>query len=309
MISKVKFKDFVDYDKRIGKMIITGLEGSGKTMLLARIAIGKMLHGMQDCWKSYSVVDTYNELGFNFSTNYEHLCFSNFGINCSGTKIPDRHNYVVNPYRLGLFDPLYETDYFPPYACHFLTEAYNFLNSYLYNKFRDSFKAFLKTCRQAKYDMVVDTHSFMDIFTGFRRLTNRFIYLYAPVQDIKDDRGVVVGHKLFVKEWRNNRDVEIFESSGKEINCETYDLILDKCMFENYDTEFCKYLHLQGRENQDFFITEFPKVCSKEDIDNIGERFGILPPEGFFKTSSNKKVESESSDVDEDESDNDIWNF
>lgn len=41
---KIKFKDFIDYNKRVGKMIVSGLEGAGKTLLLARIGVGKMLH-------------------------------------------------------------------------------------------------------------------------------------------------------------------------------------------------------------------------------------------------------------------------
>ena len=112
----IKFKDFINYEKRIGKMIITGVEGSGKTMLLTRIGVGKMLHGQQDCWKSYDVVDEYNAMGFNFSKNYEHLAFSNIDMNCAGTYIPDRKVYRCSPYRIGLFDEDFETIPYPPYS-------------------------------------------------------------------------------------------------------------------------------------------------------------------------------------------------
>lgn len=305
----VKFKDFIDYNKRLGKIIIIGIEGSGKTMLLSRIAIGKMLHGMQDCWKSYEVVDEYNALGFNFSKNYEHLAFSNIDINCLGTYIPDRVVYKCNPYRLGLYDPFFETDIYPPYSAMFLTEGYNFLNSYLYNKFRDSFKAYLKTCRQHKIDMVVDTHSIADICTIFKRLTNRFIYLYKPVEEIKDIHSIVVGHRMFVREWTNYRDVEAYEKSPNSCkNYDEYELIIDKCMYENYDTEFCKYLSLEGRQFQDYVIQVFDKIEKAEDLENFGEKFGIIAPEGFFIGDKRKKEASDLADSDE-EGPEDDWNY
>lgn len=291
------FKDFIDYNKRIGKMIIAGVEGAGKTELLAMILIGKMLHGMEDCWKSYDTVDEYNALGFNFSKNYEHLAFSNIDVNCEGTNIPDRKVYKCNPYRLGLFDPLYDTDYYPPYSLFGLTEGYNFLNAYLYNKFREGFRGWLKTCRQSKYDMVVDTHAFEDICTIFRRLTNRFIYLYKPVEDIKNRDGVIIGHRFFVKEWKTNRDAMLFEGSNKEVNCETYDLVVNMCLHDNYDTEYCKYLHLQGRKFQDFVIQNFPKIEKAEDLENFGEEFGIIPPEGFFVSNNKSSFGDKDKDV------------
>ena len=273
-------------------MIISGEEGTGKTLLLTMIAIGKMLHGIQDCWKSYKEVDKYNKLGFHFSKNYKHLCFSNIDINCLGTYIPDRKVYRCNPYRLGLFDKLFKTDFFPPYSLFCITEAYNVFNAYLYNKFRDSFKGFIKTSRHGKYDMVLDTQYFGDICTIFRRICNRFIYLHDDVEMIKDREGIVVGHKLHVTEWTSNRDVEYFESSSNKKNCKEYELMIHKCLFKNYDTEFCKYLHLLGRENQDFLIENFKKIEKIDDLDNFGEEFGMTPPDGFFMGGRKNEITS-----------------
>lgn len=300
----VKFKDFIDYDKRIGKIIISGLEGSGKTLLLTTIAVGKMLHGLQDCWKSYDLVDCYNELGYNFTKNYEHLCFANFDINCSGTCIPDRKVYRCNPFRLGLFDPFFETNLYPPYSLFCISEAYNVFNAYLYNRFRDGFKGFIKTSRQSKFDFVLDTQYFGDICTIFRRITNRFIYLNDNVEEIKNGDGVVIGHKFHVTEWRNNRDVEVFESSGKKQNCEDYVLIVDKCFYENFDTDYCRYLALMGRQFQDYLIEHFPAIKTVDDVENLCANFGLLPEEGFFVSfgKSNKvKVNIDNDLTDEDD--------
>lgn len=300
----IDFKDFINYDKRIGKMIIAGEEGSGKTLLLTMIAIGKMLHGLQDCWKSYKVVNEYNKLGYHFSKNYNHLCFANFDINCSGTNVPNRKVYRCNPYRLGLFDKLFKTDFFPPYSLFCITEAYNIFNAYLYNKFRDSFKSYIKTSRHGKYDMILDTQYFGDICTIFRRINNRFIYLQGEVEMLKDREGLVVGHKLHIVEWKSNRDVEYFEKTSNKKNCKEYDLIIRKCLFKNYDTEFCKYLHLIGRENQDFLIENFKKIEKIEDLTNFGEDFGMTPPDGFFIGSgkNNAVDKKDDSDLEENES-------
>lgn len=304
----VKFKDFINYDKRIGKMLIAGVEGSGKTLLLTRIAIGKIIHGLEDCWKSYDEVDFYNSLGMNLSKNYEHLCYTNYRVNCEGTEQPFDESYLVNPYKLGLFDENFDTDFFPPYSLFCITEGYNFLNSYLYDLFRETVKGWLKTCRQAKYGMVVDCHAFTDICTIFRRLTNRFIYLYKEVEDIVDRHGVIVGHKLYVMEWKNNRDAEVFESSGRVQNCEKYTLIIDKCMHENYDTNYCKYLHLVGRKMQDFFVQHFKDIENVDEIEDMLESFGTIPPEGYFKIKRSEtkknagdKVSKVESSDDEDE--------
>lgn len=285
----IKFNEFINYDKRIGKIIISGLEGSGKTLLLAAIAQGKMLHGLQDCWKSYDEVDKYNDLGYHFSKDYEHLCFGNFDVNCAGTSIPDRKIYRCNPYRLGLFDEDFVTEIYPPYSLFCITEAYNVFNAYLFNRFRDSFKGFIKTSRQCKFDIVLDTQYFGDICTIFRRITNRFIFLNQNIEEIKNRDGVVIGHKLFITEWHNNRDVEVFEASGKKQNCDEYVLILDRCLYDSYDTNFCRYLGLKGRAFQDYDIRHFSKIESVEDVEDLSNNFGILPEEGFFITFGKKK--------------------
>ena len=263
-------------------MIITGVEGSGKTMLLARIAIGKMLHGLEDCWKSYERVEEYNALGFHFTTEYEHLLFSNFDVNCYGTNIPDRVNYKCNPYRLGLFSPYYQTDFYPPYSLLCIMEGYNFLNSQLYDMFPENFKGWMRTCRQAGYDLVVDSHAFMDIFNQFRKLTKRFIHLYKEVEEIKDINGRIIDHKLYIREFSNYVDAERYEQNGVMNNCKEYELRLGMFMYPCYDTEQCRYLHLEGREEDDFTIEQSSPITSIEDLDHIGEKMGILPPEGFF---------------------------
>lgn len=284
------FNEFINYDKRIGKILIAGDEGSGKTLLLTCIAIGKMLHGLEDCRKSYDEVDRYNSFGYKFSKNYEHLCFSNYDINCIGTEIPSRKVYSFNPYRLGFYDSEYQTDFFPPYTLFCMTEGKNYLDSYEWDKFPNRYVSWLKTMRQAKYDMAVDSQSFNDICTAYKKITNRFIYLDKECVEIRDSKGNVIGHKLFVIEWKHFRDVDLFERTAKKQNCEEYELVIkDICLYENYDSYYCRLLHLKGRDNQDFRIEHFPQVSSIEDIDMFAEEFGFSVPDGFYKTKKKKE--------------------
>jgi len=283
-----KFSDFINYNKRIGKMIISGDEGFGKTLLLVRIAIGKMLNGIFDCQKSWDIVDSYNKFGFHFSKNYSHLLFANFPINSVNTEIPNRKCYVVNPFKIGYFDENYETDFLPPYALMCITEGKLYFDAYEWDKFPMRYVGYIKTMRQAYLDMVVDTQYFGDICTPLRRITNRFIYLQKECEEIKDLKGNVIGHKLFVIEFKNNRDVELFEKTSKKVNCEEYELIIDMCVYDNYDSHFCKFLHLMGRENQDFRIEHFPEIKTIEDINNFASEFGYQMPDGFLKSPPKK---------------------
>lgn len=290
---EIYFKDFINYEKRIGKMLIFGIEGTGKTLLLTAIAIGKMLHGWSDCVKSYEHVDYYNSLGLHLSKNYEHCCFSNFDIKCLHTNMPDRRSYVVDPFRLGFFREDYNTDFYPPESLLCITEGFNYFNAYMYEKFHPTFISFLKTLRQARMDMVVDSQEIGDLCTKFRHICNRFIYLEKQTEPILNVKGEIVGHRLFVVEWNNYRDVDVFENSTKRQNCKEYELILDSVIFGCYDTEFCKYLHIKGRENQDFHIEHFPDVKSIEDIEN-SDIINFTPPPGFLnvKEKSSKPVDN-----------------
>lgn len=296
---EIHFKDFIDYNKRIGKLLIFGVEGSGKTLLLTQIAIGKMLHGFEDCLKSYEQTDYYNSLGMHLDKNYEHCCFSNFDIKCLNTYMPDRRSYVCDPFKLGFFRDDYETDFYPPETLFVITEGFNYFNAYMYDKYHPTFISYLKTSRQAKIDWAVDSQELGDFCTKFRRICNRFIYLEKKTEEIKNIKGEVVGHKLFVVEWNAYRDVAVFEKTTKKQNCKEYTLILDQSIYGCYDTEFCKYLHIKGRENQKYHIEHHPEIKSIADIEN-NNVINFTPPPGFLLSSSKSKKQSRNDDFDDD---------
>lgn len=283
---RISFDKFMDLSKRQGKVLICGEEGAGKTLLSTYIGIQKMLRGLQDCWKSYQQVDEYNALGYNFSKNYEHLVFSNYDINCFGTRIPSFRSYVLDPFRVGLFCSEYETDLLPPYAFLTVTEAQIAFNSHKWASIRPEVRRFWETSRQADIELIADTNQPNLVYDGVRKLFNRVIYLYQNVVEILDRDKIVVGHKLFIKEFRNYKLLEKYsETNNENLVLKTYELILRKCVYKNYDSKQCRYIHLKGRKDQDYRIEHFPEIESIEDVENFAKTFGAVAPDDYYLNS------------------------
>lgn len=286
------FNQFIDLKKRIGKMLICGDEGAGKTLLTTYIGMMKMLQGEIDKYNSYEKVDEYNALGYNFTTNYEHLVFSNFDMNTAGTRIPDLRSYVVDPFRVGLFCEDYETDFYPPGSTFFITEAQTVFNAYKWMFIRPEIQRYWETGRQAGINIVMDTNQPGLIYKGIRSLLNRVIYLWKDCEEIKNGEGIVIGHKLYVREFKKYNDLEKYLEDTRINNYVEYTLILNKCVYENYDSYQCRYIHLFGRENQDFRIEHFPKINSIEDVQVFVNLFGSFEPDGYYIKNVPKKKEN-----------------
>ena len=291
------FEEFLNIEDRIGKMLICGLEGYGKTLLLSYIAVEKMLIGQKECWKSFEVIDRYNSMGYNFSKNFEHLVFSAFiSINCQGTQIPLRKSYDLDPFRIGLFDENFETDLYPPFSNFFIPEAQKVFNSYNQKVMRDGFFRFFETSRQARLSLILDCQRPILIAKNVRDLINRFIILTKPVIHLEDEKGNVIGHKLFILEFNSNMALERYLNSGNKAEASEYDLILERNTFDNYDSYFFEFLHLKGRENQDFRIIESPEIKDVEDVENL---VSVDIPEGFFGGRKKSKEDLNEDDCEE----------
>ena len=277
-------------------MLICGLEGTGKSLLLSAIAVEKMLNCQLDTLDSYDQVRQMNELGFELNTDYEHMVFcAFFKINTSGTEIPHLESYKLNPYRLGLYSPDYETDFYPPGSWFFIPEAQRVFNSYKQFVMRPEFFGMFETSRQAGYSLILDCQRPILIAKNVRDLVNRFIILHKKCSHIYNNEGVCIGHKLYIKELNSNKDIEYYESTGEFRNAKEYVLVLDRCYFDNYDSYFFRYFHYKGRLGQDFHIEKWESIESVEDIEAMGEESGMTPPPGFYleKTKNKSQVENE----------------
>lgn len=296
-MEEIHFKDFINVNKRLGKVLICGLEGFGKTLLLSYIAVEKMLNGMQDCNESFEKVDKYNQLGYHFSKDYEHLVFVAFiTINCSSTEIPSRISYACDPFRIGLHMEDYDTDLYPPGATIFIPEIQRVYNSYSSERIRPEVYGYWETSRQYGVSLVGDCQRYMMVAKPLRDLVNRFIVLTKEVEHIRNSKGDVIGHKLFVLEFNSNKDIELWGSNGKTDKAKEYVLILDRLTFDHYDSYYFEYSHLKGRYNQDFNISTYPEIKSINEVELLDD---TRIPDGFLipKNVGNKKEEKQEKQV------------
>lgn len=298
----VKFKDFIDFEKPLGKMMIIGTEeGVGKTLLSCAIQVNKMLNGRNDRRNSYKQIDEYNSFGYKFSKKFQHLCFSNYDCNCKRTRFPSRKNYICDPFRVGLYCPDYETNVYPPGSTFFFTEAQRIFNAYMWNYIRPEIRGYWETGRQADINLVIDTNKPKQIINDIRSLCNRIIFLHKKCKEIVCN-GLVVGNILYVYEFNQWADVEKYLDNGTLQNCKEYELKIDKCYYKNYDSYQCRFVHLKGRNSQDYKIEFFPSVNNVEDIEKFSDNFGINAPPGFFVKNSSfaekEKIKDEKEMID-----------
>ena len=273
--------------------LIFGPRGRGKDLLCTYFAIQKMFNGLEESYQSQEIVKKYNSMGFNFSTNYEHLLFANYDINCLGTFCPNRRSYVFNPYRIGLYDPNYSTDILPPLTLAIITEAQRVFNSYVAKKFRDSFFAYFETSRHWGVDFILNCQRPILIAPNVRELVDEFMYI-EKLEHKYDLKGNCIGHTWTIIEWYEWQSCANFLKNGKLENYRKYKIHCDKCLFENYDSYFLRYIHLRGREKQDFKIEHFPTINSIKDIEKFGDIFGLTMPKGFLKSKETEYSEEDS---------------
>ena len=258
-----------------------GKRGTGKTLHLVYDLVQKMLNGMEDCFTSYDMVDSFNSLGYNFSTNYEHLAFGNLDINCLNTVIPYRKINTIDPFRLGLHCDDYSTIIVPPCSLVGVTESQRYYNSHMASYFRPEILAFYETSRQWGIDFVFDCQRPRLIVPSIRELIDEF-YCCLGVKDVINRYGFCVGHIWKMLRFTEWGAVDKYLNTG---NIENAELVIDKsaiCLHENYDTAFCRWLHLQGRKEQDFYIEQYPTIASVEDVEKVSDKYGLKVPANYF---------------------------
>ena len=128
----------------------------------------------------------------------------------------------------------------------------------------------------------------MMVAKPLRDLINRFIVLTKEVEHVKDSKGNIIGHKLFVLEFNSNRDIEVWGATGRKDMGKEYILYLPRLTFGNYDSYFFEYSHLKGRKEQDFCINKYPEIKSVDDVECLDD---TKVPEGFFISKKTSKKE------------------
>lgn len=255
--------------------------GLGKTMLVTYLMQLAMFQCRQNLNYLKSQVDDLNNLGFRFSTNFEHLGFANFDINCLGTSYPYLRSYRVNPYEIGFF--LKDmTKPFPPNSVFGITEFQNYYPSSMNDYIRPEYLMKYQTSRHTNLSFIVDCQRPTDVAKKIRDLFNIFIECCGVEEVIKDD--YLVGIKWKVKIIYNPFDLERYLRSGDNTLCEETEIYCPWVLYRNYDSYFCKMLHYKGFEKEDF---EFKYFGDGDDSDIY------LQPKDFFVSKPNRVQKTE----------------
>lgn len=253
-----------------------GLPGTGKTLYLVYKACALMQSTIYEVFNVYDEIESLNSVGFNFSKNFEHLIASNFDISSIGCKIPDLRTYKVNPFRLGMPSKDFKTDIFP-FGFNFLvTECQNYWPSDMWQYLRPEVKTFWQTKRHGDYDFILDCQAPMDLAKPVRVLVDTF-YEHTDLKHIYKN-GVCVGHEFYLNKILGNSKLEEYLRTGNINLCEQIVEKVNICLFDNYDSYFCRMLHINGREKQDYKIIHF----GQENDSDI-----LTAPDGYF----NKKTD------------------
>ena len=254
-----------------------GLPGTGKTLYLVYKACMLMQQTIYEVYDTYDEIDKLNENGFNFSKNFEHLIASNFDIDSINCEVSDLRTYKVNPYRLGMPSKNFKTDVYPFGFQFIVTECQNYWPSDMWQYLRPEVKTFWQTKRHGDYDFILDCQSPMDLAKPVRILVDTF-YEHTNLKHIYKN-NVCVGHEFYLNKIVGNSKLEQYLKTGNEDLCEKIVETVDTCFFENYDSYFCRMLHINGREKQDFKICHF----GDEDDSDI-----LTAPKGYFEKKTDR---------------------
>lgn len=269
------------------RVMYFGNPGTGKTKHLCMDVCHCMLNTCNSSalYDSYEMINYFNSLGFKFETNYEHLGFCNLDINTSGLPIPDLKSYVVNPFKLGIKSNDFETDILPYAPNIFITELQIYFPSDMWDCLRPDVKKYWQTSRQYDINLVGDCQRPLDVAKPIRELFDIFIE-FIKVEDVLRNGKLV--HKWTLRKIEGNRNLEEYLRTNNKNLCVEYVEYSDYFYNSNYDSYFCRLLHIKGREKQKLFVKHFDEINSEELF---------IPPNGYFVMKNEKYKQDKKEEI------------
>ena len=268
-------------------ILLWGNRGHGKTLLLCYLMQSAMFQSLSFIYDVYEEIDELNKCGFNFSKKFEHNVFSNFDCNTIGTGIPDLRTYRFNPYYFG-FNGKFKTIPFPPRSIFGFTELQNYYPSRMNDYIRPEVERKWQTSRHDGITIIGDVQRPYDLAKKIRDLFDYYIECYDYHEILTD--GYCTGHIWNLRIIEGTRILdEYLRTNNKEL-CKEVKFVVKRCLYNNYDSFFCKDLHYKGFENQDFVIEHFG--YGNDDV--------LTTPDGYFiprKDLAKSSTDSDSEEV------------
>lgn len=264
-------------------ILLWGNRGHGKTLLLTYLMQDAMIQSLGFVQDIYDEVDCLNEVGFNFNKDFEHIVFANYDVNTIGTGVPDLRTYKFNPYYFG-FNGSFKTRPFPPRSIFGITELQNYYPSRMNDYIRPEVERKWQTSRHDGITIIGDVQRPFDLAKKIRDLFDYYIECYSYKEKIIN--GCCVGHIWTLRIIDSSRTLEEYLRTNNKELCQEVKFVVNRCLYHNYDSYFCKDLHYKGFENIDFQISHFGN--GNDDV--------LSTPDGYFikpKDLAKKNFETE----------------
>jgi len=256
--------------------IIFGNPGCGKTSLLAALACKDMTVGARDfLLPCRAEIEVLNQGGYKLTVPEKHIVFANINIETEPIAMLPRKSWYVNPSQIALPNEAFTTAFLPPYAQIYISEAQKYYNSREYKKLADAVSRWYETHRHNGHGVTLDCQRSTLIDLNIRGITEEFIEP-LKLKHKYDRNGALIGTEWRCIVLKNCYDVDKYLQSGeasKDHEMRTY--TYKGNIFKTYDSRFAKLYHLRGRANDDFSLTQFPRVkLTADEIEKFNGLFG-----------------------------------
>lgn len=264
--------------------IIFGVPGAGKTALLTHL-LNQYIFDFDYISKMQNEIQLLNSTGFNL-TIPEHCVASNYPITFNKFGYSDRHNRIINPFKLGFVNgkvPVHST---LPFEVIGISEAQEYFNSRMSAYYPDWQSRFYEKHR----------HNNLTIFLECQRpdlidVNVRFFCSFLEVVDLKiktDRQGRIVGLVWKTRYFENMKKYEKYVNSGGQAK-DTYvvqKFVADYNVFDLYDSQAEK-----PRFYKKLFAGDFDLEYSKPLEKSLAgfkeyQKYEINVPDGFYSRRS-----------------------
>jgi hypothetical protein len=225
-------------------------------------------------------IENFNKGGFNLSYG-KHVCYSNYDITFKKFLYSQRKSYVINPFKLGFWNPYVETTFIRPFSVIGITEGQKYFNSRMSRYYPAWQSRFFEQCGHNNLLFLIDVQRPNLIDINLRDLS-KFI-------EIVSLKKIYKGSKISKMIWTikfidSSQLLDKYLNEGKIMNLPTMEITADYDVFKLYNSQNCKPKFFEGHLDQDFdlFETKSP-IISKESYQNYLQELDDELPKEFYR--------------------------
>lgn len=274
--------------------IIVGKPGAGKTALAVKFMVEKMLNSWEDIHLFKKELKKFRVGGFSYlgAPPQNHLCYSDTPIKIN-SKLKA---YDTDGYKIGLPNPYFKTQLFPPYSTILLDEAQRYYDSRNSKSIRPEVYNFYQLHRQNHLNFIMTCQRLDNIDVNIRSLAEKIIVI--DNLKIEFQLGVTKNLKWLVHEFESPDIASEYCSKkdkviSSELGGEKLTYKSNFPLFKFYDSYINQRAFFDGMElkNFDFSFDNSLKDYSVTALNNYNLNHSFTAPEGYWKSADyDKKI-------------------